>query len=138
MIEDGDHSNDHTDVGVVNIGDRRRIRELEVQAEDLSRRLAEALGRAQPGISKAMPSECYHHGSFEVEDHKLEVNCKQCGALMDPYVVLRKIAHREVNFCYTLNGLRDEKVKLTVEVEKLKALRSSLKSQIKRRTRAST
>lgn len=53
---------------------------------------------------------------------------------MDPYVVLRKIAHREVNFCYTLNGLRDEKKNLTAEVEKLKAQRSSLKSQIKRRT----
>ena len=67
-----------------------------------------------------------------MEDHKQEVNCRGCGEEMDPYVVLRKIAHREVNFCYTLNGLRDEKKALVDEVAKLKAQRSSLRSQVKK------
>lgn len=133
MIEDQDHSSDSTDVGIVSLGDRRRIRELETQVASLDRQLAAALDRAAPGLTRKLQNECYHHGRFEVEDHTMAVRCMDCDALMDPYVVLRKIAHREVNFCYQLNGLRDEKKRLTEEVTKLKAQRSSLRSQIKRK-----
>ena len=133
MIDPGDHSNDETDVGVFSLGDRRRIRELEVQVEDLGRRLAETSGQLHPGLTKKLANECCHRGRFEVADLLLEVRCIECDALMDPYVVLRKIAHREVNFCYTLNALRLEKETLSKDVERMKAQRSSLRSQLKRR-----
>lgn len=131
-IEDGGHSNGDTDVEVTSITDRRRIKQLEAQVEVLERRLGTALDRAQPGLEKKLGEQCHHHGAFEVADHDMSITCKVCGAEMDPYVVLRKIAHREVNFCYTLNALREETSRLTAEIPKLKAKRSTLKREVRR------
>lgn len=120
------------DVGiaeVTSLTDRRKIGALEAQVGDLTDKLARALDRAQPGLTKALGNECYHHGTFQVSDTKLEVTCKLCGALQDPYAVLRKIAHREVNFCYQLNGLRDEAQRLALETKRAKATLARVKSQ---------
>jgi hypothetical protein len=125
------HSNDATDVGVVSLDDRRKIRDLEASKADLERRLAEALGRVQPAMERAAHTACYHSGGFVVEDELLQVTCAQCGAICEPYEVLRKIAHREVNFCYTLNSLRTEAERLRAEVEKLKAARSRIRRRVR-------
>lgn len=122
------------DVGVVSLDDRRRIRSLEAQVDDLSRKLATALERVKPELTRAAHTECYHSGGFEVADQNQEVKCKACGALMDPYVVLRKIAHREVNFCYTLNALREEKTLLEKQVKTLRGTRSRLRAQVSKAT----
>lgn len=127
MMEPGEIASESTDVGVVSLADRRRILDLEAQVADLGRQLAEAMQRAKPGIDKKLPTKCYHHGRFTVADHDQLVECIDCGSAMDPYVVLRKIAHREINFCYTLNALRDERKKIYEEVQKLKAQRSRLR-----------
>lgn len=123
-------SNDHTDVGVVSLDDRRRIKDLEAGKADLERRLAEALGRVQPALNRER-GQCSHHGGYTVSDTDLEVTCNLCDAKVDPYEVLRSIAHREVNFCYTLNSLRDESERLRKEVDKLKAARGRIRRQVR-------
>jgi phage shock protein A len=113
---------------IVSLDDRRRIRELEAQRDDLERKLAAALDRANPAITYQR-DECYHHGAPKVSDRTPSVTCGDCGAELDPYDVLRKIAHREFNFCYQLNALREEAARLDAEVKRLKASRSRLKRQ---------
>lgn len=113
---------------IASIGDRRRIRELELQRDDLERKLAAALERAQPAITYSR-DECYHFGAPKVSDRTPSVTCGDCGAELDPYEVLRKIAHREFNFCYQLNALRDEATRLVADVKRLKAQRSRLARQ---------
>lgn len=131
-MRDDDFSGSSTDVVVVSLDDRRKIAALQAQVADLERKLGEALDRVTPGLSKKIGIECFHHGTFEVADHTMSVSCNLCGAEMDPYTVLRKIAHREVNFCYQLNSLRAESDRLAAEIPKLKARRSTLKRDVRR------
>lgn len=134
MIRNGDHSNDATDVTVINLSDRRKITALQAQVADLEAKLAEASSVVRPALTKKLHTECYHQGVFEVADHELEVTCQVCGAKMDPYEVLRKIAHREVNFAYTMNHLRKERDTLTRDIERLKSKLSRLKTATRRET----
>lgn len=127
------NANDPVDVGVVSLTDRRKIKDLEAQLDDMQAKLYAALGRAQPGLTTA-GYECGHHGTFTVSDQLMEIRCKLCNALVDPYVALRKIAHREVNFCYSLNTLRDEKKLLENETKALKARRARLRAQVSKAT----
>lgn len=122
------------DVTVTSLTDRRRIKALETQVEDLAAKLAAASGRVKPGLTKVVGAECRHHGSYEVSDHNLEVRCNDCNLLVDPYMVLRQIAHREVNFCYALNALRDESKLLTKQNQALKAKRARLRAQLTKET----
>lgn len=124
-------STEETDVGVVSLSDRRRIKDLESQTADLERKLAAALKGIQPGLETER-GDCLHQGSFIVSDNTLEVTCKRCDAKMDPYDVLRKIAHRETNFCYTLTALRKEREQLAGEVEKLKTARSRIRRRVRK------
>ena len=124
-------SNEQTDVHVVSLDDRRKIRDLEAKAADLEQRLAEALGRVRPAMEREH-GQCLHMGAYVVSDDDLEVTCKACGAEVEPYEVLRRIAHREVNFCYTLNSLRTEAEQLRAEVDKLKAARSRIRRRVRR------
>lgn len=121
-----------TDVGITSLSDRRKIKALEAQVENLSAKLGEALEHVKPGMTKAPRAGCYHQGSFEVADDMLEVRCQVCNALMDPYTVLRKIAMREVNFCYTLNALRTESERLKAQNAKAKARLSRLRASIRK------
>lgn len=125
-------STEETDVGVVSLSDRRRIRDLENQTADLERKLAAALKGIQPGLERERGGDCLHQGAFIVSDNTLEVTCKRCDAKMDPYDVLRKIAHRETNFCYTLTSLRQEREQLAGEVEKLKTARSRIRRRVRK------
>jgi hypothetical protein len=127
------HSTDHTDVTVHSLGDRRRIRELEAQIAKLEERLGLAIGTLTPGLTRKH-GECFHSGSFEVSDTDMVVTCKACGERIDPYVVLRKIAHREVNFCYTLASLRAESAQLEKSIKAGRSTLSRLKAQVRAKT----
>ena len=130
-ITDGSFT-DETDVGVVSISDRRRIKDLEAKTANLERELAEARGKLQPLITHEYGADhCFHTGGFIVLDNLEEIRCKQCGSAINPYIALRKISHREVTFCYTLNGLRKEAAELTAQVKKLKAQRSSIRRRVR-------
>lgn len=118
------------DIAVVNLGDRRRILALEAQVKDLGSRLAEALQRAKP-VLDVRHSSCIHLGTFNVDDNKPEVCCAECGAVVDPYVVLRKLARREVNFCYSLNDLQKKQKELAKEVDTLRAAKSRLRRRVR-------
>lgn len=111
---------------VTSLDDRRRIKSLEAQVAGLQQELSDTRARAQPGAGISH-SSCGHYGGSVVDDNKQLVACASCGERLDPYVVLRRIAHREVNFCYTLNSLREETARLDAEVRRLKASRSRLK-----------
>lgn len=119
---------------VSNIDDRRRIRDLEAKSADLERKLADALlaaqGRARPALEYTR-DECYHYGAPKVSDQTPSVTCGDCGVELDPYDVLRAIAHREFNFCYQLNALREESRRLQDEIKRLKATRARLRRELK-------
>jgi hypothetical protein len=121
-----------SDVEIGSLSDRRRIKALEAQIADLDARLAEAKSVAVPTLAKKLGNKCLHNTRYTVDEHKPEVTCNGCGSVMDAHFVLRKIAHREVNFCYQLNHLRKETETLTAEVEKLKRARANLKRGAKR------
>lgn len=131
MNDDTFGGTDNADVhGVVSLGDRRRIKELEREKAHLEARVAELLGNVKPAMNRKI-GECYHSAGFTIADKTPEVTCDQCGALVDPYMVLRKISQREVNFCYTLNSLRKESEVLDTEVRKLRETKSRLKRSLR-------
>lgn len=120
------------EIEISSLDDRRKIASLELRIQDLQTRLGEMSGLLVPALADHHAS-CIHFGRFTVSDNRLEVNCQECGALVDPYFVLRKIAHREVNFCYQINHLRKDRETLGAEVAKLKSQRSSLNQQVKKK-----
>lgn len=63
------------------------------------------------------------------------VQCRVCGATLDAFDVLLAYAHGERMFSYHLTGLRKEVAELQVERDRLKAERSSLKSQVRKKRR---
>ena len=126
------HSSDETDVGVVSLDDRRKIRDLEAKNADLERKLQQAHARVQPALERETGEKCYHSGGFLVADEVERITCKQCGEVVNPYEALRKIAHRETNFCYTLNSLRSEAATLTKDIERLKGQKSRLKTAVRK------
>lgn len=123
-MSDGDISIAPAEVS--SLGDRRRISSLEASIADLQHKLVEAMQRAKPALSVERTG-CYHFGTPQVFDREERVVCGDCGAEMNPYEVLRRIAHHEVNFCYRLNALRAEAKALGEEVKRLKATRSRLR-----------
>lgn len=130
-------SSEETDVGVISISDRRRIKDLEAKAADLEQRLAEALEHVKPVLTRENTAKdsqglsCHHSGGFIVSDNVDEIRCKQCNHVVSPYTVARKLAHREINFCYTLNALRRERKELEAAVQKLKAAKGRLRRRVR-------
>lgn len=133
MTDTLDPVTEHTDVHVVSLTDRRKIRALELQVENLTRDLEEARGAVKPVLNR-MRGQCFHSGRFEVADHEPSITCKQCGAVVDPFLVLRKIATRELNFSYQLNALRAEHKELTEAVAKLKGQRTRQRAAVSKAT----
>lgn len=132
MVGDLKPVTDATDVGIVNLTDRRKIAALETKVEGLERELADArAGKVTPAITRDLAT-CHHHARFLVAENTPEVKCEACGAIVDPYEVLRRIAMREVNFCYTLSTLRKEATDLRAEVDKLKDKRSYLRTRVRK------
>lgn len=113
---------------VTSIGDRRRILELEAANEDLKRKLAQAMKVVKPSLVLERAG-CHHFGTPLVYDREEKVECGECGATLNPYEVLRRIAHAEMNFCHQLNDLRKEAERLVGEVKTLKAARARLRRE---------
>lgn len=78
---------------------------------------------------------CGMHPHVRVSMRTPRVECAVCGTLLDPLDVLREYAKHERNFAHTLEHLRAEKAELTAEVDRLRRQRSSLRSQVKKRTK---
>jgi hypothetical protein len=117
------------DASVVSLDDRRKIRALEAANADLERKLAEARGQLKPQLERTFDADhCMHAGGFWVSDNLEQIRCKICESVINPYEALRKIAHRETNFCYTLNSLRTEVAELTKQRDRLKGQTSRLKT----------
>jgi hypothetical protein len=115
---------------ISSLTDRRKIAALEARAADLEHKLAAAMSVVKPSLAIERAG-CHHFGVPLVSDRTPTVTCSDCGAALDPYEVLRKIAHREVNFCYQLNDLRAEARTLAAEVARLKAQRARLRRTAK-------
>ena len=113
------------------LDDRRRIRTLEAQVQELEGRLAAALRTVQPAM-EIDRSGCHHYGGTIVDDDAPRILCKECGEKLDPYAVLRRLAHEETRFCYSLNALREEQKRLAEEVEALKRKRGEQQRKIRR------
>jgi hypothetical protein len=140
---------------VTDIGIARRAREaetaklkLETELEMLRGQLAE-LNRKHDGRGdlEADPKARTHddrccarapgggkHPIVLVDAKERDVECKVCGATLDPIDVLLEFARAERMFSYHLASLRDETKALRKERDDLIRLRSSLKSQVRRKT----
>ena len=88
--------------------------------------------RLVPAIDLPPGHECAHYDSFEISMTRPDVRCKTCGGSIDPYSVIRKIARKEISFCWQVNANREELGKLKKEVEELKRKRSYLRSAVKK------
>lgn len=115
---------------ISDLTDRRRILELEAKNAELEATLALLRGE-QPGLI-LQRTGCHHHGGFTVHDLVEKATCNECGADVSPWIILRKIAHRETNFLHTLEDKRKEASKLAKEIERLKAVRQRVRAQIKK------
>ena len=113
---------------ISSLGDRRRIAELEEANAELRERLAESADPDRPAMSIERAG-CAHYGETQVRENEESITCVGCGAELNPYEVLRRIAHREVMFCYTLARLREEAEQLNEEVKRLKATRSRMRRE---------
>lgn len=80
--------------------------------------------------------KCGSPPNIIVSERTSLVACAVCGAPLDPLDILRQYTRKERQFAFTLERLRQERSELGTEVEQLKTLRSRLRSDIKRRTKA--
>lgn len=90
--------------------------------------------RTMPAM-KLERTACHHFGPAQISDGVERAVCSDCGCDLNPYVLLRQIAHKEINFCYSLDRLRKEAKELADEVKELKAIRSRLRSELKKSVR---
>lgn len=116
---------------VSSLDDRRKILALQARADELEVRLAAALRTVQPVLS-VQRDACRHYGVTLVSDNTPSITCRECGAELDPFDVLRRLAHEETVFCHSLSDLREERRKLGEETERLKAKRSAVARDIRR------
>jgi hypothetical protein len=83
-------------------------------------------------IKSRQALSCEHTQS--IVDEKLRtVECGTCGAELDAVETLLGIAKRWDRIADWVKHLRGEKARLAAEVEELKRVRSSLKSQVRRK-----
>jgi hypothetical protein len=119
---------------VTSLSDRRKIVSLEARNADLEHKLSEAMSEAMGRVRPTVTIEhdrCLHLGTPQVHDRTELVTCGDCGVALNPYQILRRIAHREVNFCHQLQGLRDELVRVGKEVTSLKSTRARLRREMR-------
>lgn len=126
------------DVG--SLAKERELRELRAANERLKEELTESQKRLVAPLTARMPFEekqhtfkCGLHPLVEVSLETNSVSCRVCGVELAPLDVLRDYARNERYFVQGLESLREEKKKLSIEVDALKKQRSSLRSQIRKK-----
>lgn len=105
-----------------------RVRVAQLEAEQKTR-LDPLLEVSQDGKHGKHGSQCGNPCVVVVADKEPLVECKACGAELDPVDVLREYARHERRFCFALEHLRGEKIALATEIEKLKRLRARLRAE---------
>lgn len=127
----------HPEEGSPVIGDeiawRRELKQLRVRVAQLE---AERGIKQSPSIAVERDGKhgigCGHPCPVAVFENEPRVECRSCGANLDPIEVLREYARHERNFCYSLEHLRKERKDLSDEIKKLKALRQRLRGDARK------
>lgn len=76
---------------------------------------------------------CSHANVWVLDDETKRVECRHCGAFIDPHAVLLRFATRDWQFMHTMKSLHAEKKRLEAEIDDLKRQKSNLSAQIRRR-----
>jgi len=74
---------------------------------------------------------CLHPG-FTVNEHDRAVKCKKCGAIIDAFDLLMKIARKETNLANDVQALRDEERYRRANIQKLIQVERNAKARIRR------
>ena len=112
---------------------RRELKQLRVRVTQLeAERSIKQLASIEVKRGDVHSYRCGQPCGVLVTDNSPRVECAACGTQLLAVDVLRDYANHERNFCYTLEHLRKEKRDLFAEVEKLKKLRSRLRSEAKK------
>lgn len=127
----------HPSEGTPSAGDeiawRRELKQLRVRVAQLE---AERGIKQVPSIEVKRSEEhgyqCGHPCGVVVTENAPRVECEACGTKLDAIEVLREYARHERNFCYSLEHLRKERRDLTKEIEKLKSIRTRLRSLLRK------
>ena len=128
----------------IDLGKERELRQLRSQVAELTERLAnfdprhlaQLTSRESYDKGAVHKATCGFHPLVVVCMDTKSVTCQQCGAELEPIDVLREYAREERRFVSSLVDLRAERSKLSEEVSELKKIRSSLRSQIKKKVRS--
>jgi hypothetical protein len=82
-------------------------------------------------LSKYAGSACRHNRVWLDIDYRT-VSCKRCGAVVDPYDHLLKLAAEWSNFAGWVRRAKYDRRELKAELEELKRQRRNLRAQVKR------
>lgn len=74
---------------------------------------------------------CLHPG-FVVNEHDRVVKCKKCGAIIDAFDLLVKLARKETNLANDVQALRDEERYRRANIQKLIQVERNAKARIRR------
>jgi prefoldin subunit 5 len=128
--------------GTIDLAKERELRQLRAQVAALTSQVAELdVFKAASVLSVKQTDEthgraaCGFHTRVLVSMTESAVWCAVCNCEVEPMDVLREYAKKERNFIEALQWLRDEKAALRKEVDELKKIRSSLRSQVKRKAK---
>jgi len=132
MTENTITSDDESDIGRA-----REFKRMKARLQELETLLASQLRFDVPTstTAKRQPLDkcCHFHLHVIVYMDQARVECRACGAFLDPLDVLRQFANRERNFADTLKHLREERDRLGKEIVALKKQRNSLRSQVRKK-----
>lgn len=112
---------------------RRELKQLRTRVVQLE---AERGLRQSPSIevthSKVHGFQCGSPPHVTVIEEENRVECVACGAGLQAISVLLDYARHERDFCYSLEHLRKERRDISVEIAKLKSLRTRLRADARK------
>lgn len=121
---------------VIDLSARRELVSARSKIAELEGRLAEATAIIVPAIDRGNATKhstvnCRWHLAVTVDEVARKVECRWCGEVLDAVDVLLQFAHKERQFAYSVNTLREEQILMRKEVDVLRRERSRLRSDIK-------
>lgn len=126
---------------VTDIGVARKAKELRQELDDANatiERLQQALKSAAAftvldgKLSEHSKKTCKYHINIIVDEESPIVQCAHCNTELDPWSVLLEIARKERHLLQWSESYRQDQQNLAGEIERLKAQRSRLRSQVKK------